>query len=108
MKTLVIATDFTKTPGPRKAADGDFSAEEFRSKILKPKFEEARSKKEKLLVDLDGGFGYFDSFLEESFGGLAREYGIQPVLETLEFKSEEEPILLDKITKFIKMANSGK
>jgi len=58
----------------------------------------------KLLVDLDGGYGYATSFLEEAFGGLARLHGSEGVSKTLIFRSEEEPYLIEAIARFIKEA----
>ncbi len=108
MRNYRIADKFSKTPGPRYIRQGDFSGELFRDKFLMPVFDDAVSKKERLLIDLDGGYGYFVSFLEESFGGLARIKGIQIVLDTLQFKSDDEPSLIEDIISYIKEANSKK
>jgi len=70
---LSIANDFTKTPGGRHRADGDYSGEEFREDFLVPKYKEAVGRGYALVVDLDGVAGYATSFLEEAFGGLVRE-----------------------------------
>ena len=59
----------------------------------------------KLIVDLDGAAGYATSFLEEAFGGLAREFGSQAVSNTLELKSNDEPYLVDEILTYIRNAN---
>lgn len=96
-----IATDFTETPGARYRVEGDFSGEEFREDILEPRFLEASNRGEKLTIDLDGGYGYPTSFLEEAFGGLARKYGSQIVAATLEFISQDEPSLVDEIREYI-------
>lgn len=104
---LKIAEEFADMPGPRFKYEGDYSGEEFREQLLKPKFEEASASGEKLLVDLDGGFGYAKSFLEEAFGGLAREYLPESVLEVLEFKSEDEPYLSSDIVRYIREARTG-
>lgn len=96
-----IATDFTETPGARYRSEGDFSGEEFRDSILEPKFLEAKNKGEQLTIDLDGGYGYPTSFLEEAFGGLARKYGAASVLDTLVFVSRDEPSLIDEIHEYI-------
>lgn len=110
MIVINIANDFTPIPGPRFKKDGDFSGEEFREKILLPKFEEALQSKRKILVDFDGGYGYLISFLEEAFGGLSRIYDSQVVLSILEFKSDEEEALIEKVKKYIISAgkNNGK
>ncbi|MDE6284799.1 MAG: STAS-like domain-containing protein [Bacilli bacterium] len=65
-----VVKDFTDTPGARFKWQGSFSGEEFRDDILYPKFIEALKEKKVLTVNLDGGYGYGSSFLEESFGGL--------------------------------------
>ena len=61
---------------------------------------EAKSKNEVLTVDLDGGYGYATSFLEEAFGGLARELN-DPGLLDIKIISEEEPALIEKIRQYI-------
>ena len=99
--TLSIADEFTRTPGPRFRNEGKFSGEEFREEILEKRFQEARSSGAKLQIDLDGGYGYAPSFLEEAFGGLARIHGTSAVAGTLMFKSDEEPGLITDILKYI-------
>jgi len=101
---LNIAKEFTSTPGPRFIDEGKFSGEEFRQTLLKRKFEEALRMSVTLRIDLDGGYGYGPSFLEEAFGGLAREYGADLVRRTLTFKSDEEPLLTRDIYGYISRA----
>lgn len=98
--------DFTNTPGARYKTDGDFSGEWFLFDILLPKFEVALKEKKKLLVDLDGTQGYATSFLEEAFGGLSRKYGVRDVINTLQFKSDDEPELCEEIVEYIKNAKN--
>ena len=100
-----ICKEFSETPGARYKSEGRFSGEEFRESLLVPRFDEAIKKKEKLTIELDGGYGYPTSFLEESFGGLARMYGSKIVYDTLEFISEDEPSLVDDIREYINNAN---
>ena len=104
---LHVATDFTPTPGPRTRAEGLFSAEEFLQKQLLDRFDQAVESGQKLLIDLDGGYGYSTSFLEEAFGGLARRRGVELVLEHIEFKSEDEAYLIEDIKRYIIQANTG-
>ena len=99
-----IAKDFSETPGPRYQKDGEFSGEEFREKVLVPKYNEAVEKKVKLEINLDGGYGYPPSFLEEAFGGLVRKFGKEEVVKTLEFVSLEEPYLVETIQKYMEKA----
>jgi hypothetical protein len=102
---LNVANDFSRTPGPRFHTEGKYSGEEFREKILKRLFQQAISDGATLHIDLDGGYGYATSFLEEAFGGLAREFPADQVLRTLSFKSEEEPYLVGDIQGFIRKAD---
>jgi hypothetical protein len=99
---LSIASEYTPLPGPRFRKQGPKSGEEFRETVLELRFKEAQNKGEAVLVDLDGGYGYGTSFLEESFGGLARIYGPDSVLKTLAFKSDEEPYLIEDIKRYIR------
>lgn len=99
-----IAKDFSKTPGARYYTEGDFSGQEFREKLLRPKFLETQKSGEKLIINFDGGYGYPTSFLEEAFGGLVREFGSKEVLNGIELISEDEPSLVDEVITYIKEA----
>ena len=103
METIKISEIFSDAPGGRYIEDGPKSGQEFRETILLPRFEKL-SGNEKLVIDLDGCYGYATSFLEESFGGLARECGIDEVLKKIELISHEEPRLVDEIIGYIKDA----
>ena len=96
-----IAEEFSRFPGARYKKDGTHSGEEFREKLLRPRFKDALEQGRKLFVNLDGAEGYATSFLEEAFGGLAREYGVQRVLAQLELQCFDEPLLVDEIKKYI-------
>lgn len=98
---IKISKDFSETPGARYRDSGKYSGEEFRDDLLIPKFEEAISNGEKLLIDFDGGYGYPITFLEEVFGGLKELYPEDLILNTLEFISNEEPDIIDKVIEFI-------
>ena len=104
---LHIATEFSDVPGPRSRQEGDWSGEEFRDELLLPRFREAEKVGDKLVVDLDGGCGYATSFLEEAFGGLARVYSPERVLRVIEFKSTEEPYLIEDVREYIQEAITG-
>lgn len=106
MITINISKDYTKSPGGRFIKEGNFSGEDFRKKILLPKFKEAKNTGEELKVVLDGGYGYPPSFLEEAFGGLARELKDPSILNII-IISEEEPELVEKVRKYISNALSG-
>jgi len=105
---LNLATEFTTTPGPRKRSEGKFSGQQFREEILDMRFCEAESADAFLRVNLDGAVGYPTSFLEEAFGGLARKYGIERVLKRIEITSQNEPYLVQDITRYIREANTKK
>ena len=95
--------DFSKTPGSRYRDEGTkaHSGQEFREDILEPNFKIALANNQKLFVDLDGTIGYGTSWIEEVFGGLARAYGKDKVLNILYFKSEEEDYLIGDIKQYI-------
>ncbi len=101
---IKISKDFSETPGARYKSEGKYSGEQFRESLLLSKYLEAKGKNEKLIIDLDGGYGYPTSFLEEAFGGLARKYGSKDVLAVLDFVSEDEPSLIDEIRGYISQA----
>lgn len=106
MITINIAREFTPLPGPRYQDQGPGSGEEFRKKHLLPAVRRAMESRERITVQLDGvKYGYPTSFLEEAFGGLAREVGIEPVRKTLCFESRAEPMLTEEIHYYIEHAN---
>lgn len=69
VREICIAEEFSKYPGGRVYADGEFSGERFREEYLVPALRE----NEKVVVQMDGALGYGSSFLEEAFGGLIRQ-----------------------------------
>ena len=106
MITINIANRFTTLPGPRYRNQGPGSGQEFLEKHLKPMFRQAQETGETITVQLDGvKHGYPTSFLEEAFGGLAREFGVEVVRSTLVFESHVEPMLGEEIRHYIEHAN---
>ena len=105
--TIKVSEEFTKTPGTRHKTDGKYSGEQFLEELLKPRFEVTVGSKVNLIVDMDGGYGYAASFLEQAFGGLAREFGVAIVEETVRIKSDEEPSLISEIAKYISNATGA-
>jgi len=103
MLSINIAKEYTRTPGGRFANEGKFSGEEFRKTLLFPRYTEAKKLGVSLEVILDGGYGYATSFLEEAFGGLARELKDHDLLN-IKIVSDEEPALIEKIKKYIEDA----
>lgn len=100
MHVINIAADFSATPGARHKEDGPSSGQEFKERFLEPLFKN-KEDNSKIKVILDGVEGSPTSFLEEAFGGLARDYGKDRCLKRLEFVSNEDPLLIEEITKYI-------
>ena len=103
---IKISNDFSVTPGPRFIKEGHYSGELFLTKILREKYKQAISSNLKLMIDLDDTAGYATSFLEESFGGLQREYPQRNILKDIDFISNDEPDLISEITDYINEAVS--
>ncbi len=96
-----IAHDFSDTPGARYISEGPDSGELFRRNFLEPFFKQDIENK-RLTIILDGTAGYATSFLEEAFGGLARLYGKNVVLNKISFISNDDALLVDEIISYIK------
>ncbi len=97
-----IKNDFSDSPGARYRKDGPHSGEEFYETILKSKFDEARTSGIKLVINLDGVWGYPSSFVSGSFGKLSLEYTAQVVLDTIVFISTESETRKERIIEEIK------
>jgi hypothetical protein len=102
MVLIKIETDFTDHPGGRNYTDGPFSGEEFRDRFLTPNMKAQTP----ICINFDGTWGCGKSFLEESFGGLARIFGIDRVLESISFVSDEDPELIERAKLYIKECNT--
>ena len=92
-----------KTTQKHQAVDllkREYSGEDFREKILAPAFAKCKKNGEQLTVNLDGGYGYGSSFLEEAFGGLVRKNKDKSILQ-IKLISDEEPKLIDDIIGYI-------
>ena len=73
---IILALEFSNTPGPRYKKQGPDSGEAFRDMLLEPAITEAETNGAPLTVDLDGSrYGYPVGWLEEVFGGLIRKHG---------------------------------
>ena len=110
MEQLIVAKEFSVTPGVRYPDEGPFSGQEFRKKFLLPKLKKAIDAGVNLLIDFDGSAGYGSSFLEESFGGLIREEGMsyETINKILEFKSDEDPSIIDEVKQYMREAHDYK
>lgn len=103
MSKIKIAEDFSKYPGPRLSKVGKNSGEELRENVLLGKIQDAISKNEVLIVDLDGVFGYAASFLDEAFGGLVfkNNIRIEDLQKHMVIVSSENPDYIDEIWEYI-------
>lgn len=109
LHTLHVATEFSKTPGPRHVVEGRYSAQEFYRDCLRPKLKRAQLADKPLTVFLDGTFGYGVSFLEEAFGGLVRDWGtFEYWASRIQFVSKDEPFLIEEIHRFMRDADEQK
>lgn len=99
---LIVATEFKDNPGARDREDGPHSGQQFLEDIFIARFEKAVKEGYILLVDLDGVLGYPSSFVSGSFGKLSMDRGSEILLKHLAFKSEKNPLRIDKIINEIK------
>ncbi|WP_022963820.1 STAS-like domain-containing protein [Halopseudomonas pelagia] len=100
---------FSKTPFGRYEDDGEYNGTKFRELKLKDLFLDPGV--EKVIVQLDtvqDGYEYGSSFLEESFGGLVREYKLSAdeVFKKLEVKTKYQDYVLE-IEDYIRRAESN-
>lgn len=100
--TIVIARDFKDNPGARDREDGPHSGQEFLEDILLERFNKAVTEEYILLIDLDGVWGYPSSFIGGSFGKLSIDRGSELLLKHLKFKSEKNPLRINKVINEIK------
>jgi phosphomannomutase len=89
--------DFSEYPGLRHCSISDDSGEEYYHKILNHEFKKTYEKRDKLKLILDFTAGYAPSFLDEVFGNLVYDFGIEVVEKYLIIISEEEPDLKEMI-----------
>lgn len=94
---IINIKDYSLSPGPRYAEQGCSSGEDFYHKVLNKKFAEAYQNGLKLIVVLDGVDGYASSFLDEAFGNLVYDFGVNVVDSILIIESQEEPEWINMI-----------
>lgn len=89
MKTTTInfAKDFTDCPGGRARINGEFSGEEFRVDILQP----ALAAGDRVLLNLNGVFSFPASFVDEAFGTLVAQMGMDEVRRKLTIQCDDNP-----------------
>jgi len=96
MKTLTynFAEEFTVSPGGRYEARSEKSGEEFRKAVLQPLLE----KYDRVILDLNGVFGFPPSFLDEVFGPLVKKYGRSELERRLAISLSDDDVALRVIS----------
>lgn len=89
--------DFSTSPGPRYVKQGEASGELFYHEVLNQAFLKGYNEGKDVIVNLDGVDGYMSSFLDEAFGNLIFDFGVDEVRKRLSFISIEEPEWIDMI-----------
>lgn len=96
---------YTKFPGGRFDRLGPYSGEDFREKVLRDFFKSGKS----IEIDATGVVTSFSpSFLDEAFGALAKEYGLEKFKNTVSLFSEDNPSLTEKMMYYVERAVNAK
>lgn len=96
-KLIIIIADYSNSPGPRYCYQGDDSGEDFYHKVLNNTFKIALESKKILEINLDGPDGYASSFLDEAFGNLVFDFGLENIKQSIKVISTEEPEWIDML-----------
>lgn len=100
-----FATQYSKYPGGRFERLGPFSGEDFREKVLRDIFVSGKS----IEIDATGVVTSFSpSFLDEAFGALAKEFGLQKFVATVKLYSNDNPSLSEKMMYYVERAANAK
>lgn len=104
-----VGNRFHHRPIGRKLADGEFSGEVFREKVLLPFFKDikARGSNDILVLDFNNVSMAGSSFIEEAFGGLVRAgFSKSFIKEHLEIVVDWElkELISDRIYQYIDKA----
>jgi hypothetical protein len=86
--SIDIGKDFNPLLGGRTIKVGPYSGELFYKELLEPKFRLAIEEGKELHIYLDNAKGYASSFLDQSFGELARNYNKLDVEKTIHFHTK--------------------
>lgn len=96
---------YTKFPGGRFERLGPYSGEDFREKVLRNIFESGKS----IEIDATGVVTSFSpSFLDEAFGSLAKEYGLEKFRNTVKIFSADNEKLAEKMMYYVERAVNAK
>lgn len=100
--TMKFIEVFTDMPIGRYRKDGEYSGEVFRDDILLPALEQ----NDKVVLDLDGAFGFGSSFLDEAFAGIIRNgiYTLNDLSRKLEIFCTDDVETVAQIHKYMTMA----
>ena len=96
-----IAKQYGRILGGRWISLGERSGEDFFNQILEPMFKDARDEQTTVTFNLDGTSGYPSSFLDQSFGELARKYGVNEVRKIVRFETKVFNWIVDYINREI-------
>ena len=98
----LFAKEYSKYPGGRFKKLGEFSGEDFRDEVLRDIFE---SDDKSIEIDATGVITSFTpSFLDECFGELAKEYGIEKFNQKVKLFSSDNPGLSEKMMYYVERA----
>lgn len=96
-----VAKSFSRFPGGRRRANGDYSGEEFREDVVLPLLEQYR----KVTFDLSGSAGYSSGFLDEAFGELGLLMPYDEVRSRVELIADDDPDAVEIAWARVKDAN---
>lgn len=92
---IIKVADFSKLPGARHRADGDYSADEFYEDYVEAPLKEivvSKKPRNLLLIDLDGTLGYASSFVSQLAVRILEACGDKRKLKKIiNIKSDEDP-----------------
>ena len=92
MKTYIVSKDYFPLTGLRYCKRSAHSGEDFYHQKLNTWFADAYENEERISVVLDGGEdGYGPSFLDEAFGNLVYDFGLEIVRQWLTIDSSGDP-----------------
>jgi len=93
---------YSKYPGGRFIRLGPYSGEDFRDNVLRNIFETTDKSIE---IDATGVVTSFSpSFLDECFGQLAKEYGLELFNKKIKLFSSDNPKLSEKMMYYVERA----
>lgn len=100
-RRIEIGRQFSRYPAGRYVADGPFSGEAFRERLLVPALRSGA----RVIVEMDGTVGYGSSFLEEAFGGLVRQgFQASELLQRIELRCDSDPSIVGEVEEYIRTA----